>query len=102
MGVVEIFSMGYYGVFFKTGDIGTSHSIEFGTTYKIPDAANNAIFVANEPIKEKLLVIVTSTASRKLADEIATRMSQTNITKADSGQITENWGVELLEYEVGL
>ncbi len=81
---------------------GASHAITVGKTYQIPDSDKNAIFVANEPTEETLLVVVTSSDSRVTADKIASRMSKAAIPKASSGKIKENWGVSLIRYKVGI
>ncbi|HDM79228.1 MAG TPA: DUF4384 domain-containing protein [Deltaproteobacteria bacterium] len=80
----------------------TSHAIIAGKAFPIPDRENNAIFVANEPTEERLLVVVTSSDSRITADKIAARMSDATISKASSGKIEENWGISLINYRVGL
>jgi len=75
-------------------------AISVGQPFSFPDAYGIRLFAADEPKTEKLLFVVTSSSERVTAERIASRINAT-VTKARSGEETENWGACELSYQVG-
>ncbi len=78
-----------------------SNRISVNKPFILPDSNNYGISAGDQPGEEKLLFVVTSSSHPAQANKIAARMSGV-VTKASGSVITENWGVQLLSYQVQL
>ena len=74
--------------------------IQAGKTYSIPDARGIKILTNEDVGQERLLFVVTSSASEQNAQKIVTRMSEAVISKANIGHEKANWGFARLQYDV--